>query len=94
MSKFALGEIVSTVRIDNRSKDDHEFYQFVCESLMKYAQCDWGDTSDEDTVCNNEAVLAGERILASYIYPKTKEKIWIITEWDRSVTTVLFPDEY
>ena len=94
MSKFALGEIVSTSGIDARSKDDPAFYQFVCESIMRYAQCDWGDSDEEDKKTNDDAVRYGERILAAYIYPKTQERIWIVTEWDRSVTTVLFPDEY
>jgi hypothetical protein len=45
---------------------------------------------------NDDAVKSGEdRILAAYIHPSHPEwKIWIITEWDRSVTTILFPSEY
>lgn len=45
-----------------------------------------------EVTSNNEAVKNGERILAAYMYGDTK--IWIITEWDRSATTILFPEEY
>lgn len=58
----------------------------------KYCKCDWGDTCEEDVRSNNEAVKNGERILAAYMYGDTK--IWIITEWDRSATTILFPEKY
>ena len=92
--KFEIGELVFTKGVSNAAVEDEAFDIFVNYCLKRYLQCDWGDTCDEDKVQNNESVLAGERILASYIYPKTKEKIWIITEWDRSATTVLFPEEY
>lgn len=55
---------------------------------------DLGDTCDEDKEANNAAIKNDEQILAVYKYPKTEEEIWIITECDRSVTTILFPHEY
>ncbi|MDE6020535.1 MAG: hypothetical protein K2H01_06040 [Ruminococcus sp.] len=49
---------------------------------------------DEDKALNDAAVKNGdERIFAAYI-DSTGRKIWIITEWDRSATTILFPSEY
>ena len=46
----------------------------------------------EDIEANSEALRNGERLFAAY---ETSEgKIWIITEADRSATTILFPDEY
>ena len=92
--KFKLGKVVATCGIDERMKQDKEFYIFVMESLKRYTECDWGDTCKEDRRSNEEALLYDERILAVYIRPATKETIWIITEWDRSVTTVLLPEEY
>ena len=94
-TKFDLGRVVVTRGIDERMKDDSDFYVFVlCTLYGRYAKCDWGDTCEEDKITDDTALQNGERILAIYIYPKTKEKIWIITEWDRSVTTILFPEEY
>ncbi len=92
--KFELGRTVVTRGIDERMNESCDFEKFVTMCLGKYAKCDWGDTCYEDKKSNENAVINGERILAVYIYPETGEKIWIITEWDRSVTTILFPDEY
>lgn len=94
-SKFKLGQIVCTYGIDDNMEMDCDFRTFVMRSLRYFKQCNWGDTCDEDKKLNDKAVKNGdERILAVYTYPKTKEKIWIVTEADRSTTTVLFPSEY
>lgn len=60
--------------------------------LWKYVNCDWGDTCEKDAKSNDYAVNHGERILA--VYKMGARTIWIITEWDRSATTILFPEEY
>lgn len=74
---------------------DGEFALFVSNSLNRYISCDWGDTCAEDGESNDYTVRHEERILAVYEHPDHPDwRIWIITEWDRSVTTVLFPDEY
>ncbi len=70
-----------------------DFRSFVNDSIERYSNCDWGDTCDEDKETADYAVEHGERILAVYQHDKLPT-IWIITEWDRSVTTVLFPEEY
>ena len=63
-------------------------------SLMKrHLTGDWGELSAEDAAANDQAIKDGSRILSNYGLP-TGERIWIITEADRSVTTVLFPSEY
>lgn len=75
--------------------ENKEFATFVYNSLKNYIQCDWGNTCEEDWECNDDAVKNNERILAEYCDVKHPEwRIWIITEWDRSVTTILFPSEY
>ena len=63
--------------------------------LLKRHQCgDWGDLKDpEDERANEQALRDGDRLLSAYNLSKG-ERIWIITEWDRSYTTVLLPDEY
>ena len=94
VSKFNLGELLYTQHVADQIDIYPEFQIFLAASLYKYINCDWGDTCEEDWENNDEAVRVGERILAVYIYPKTGEKIWIITEWDRSATTILYPEEY
>lgn len=92
MNKFKLGQLVVTRAIDERMDSDLGFQDFVKQSLSRYIHRDWGDTCREDSRANDLAVRNGERILAVYIYKG--ETIWIITEWDRSVTTILFPSDY
>lgn len=60
--------------------------------LHRHASGDWGELSDEDRAANAEAVTQGERIVSAYSTPAGL--LWIITEWDRSATTILLPDEY
>lgn len=67
----------------------------ISDSLMKHKNGDWGVLSAEDKKANDEAAnpATQERILSSYV-DKFGNKFWIITEWDRSFTTVLLPEEY
>lgn len=62
--------------------------------LSRHASGDWGDVCAEDKALNNQDVEAGNRILSAYHLSRTGQKIWIITEADRSATTILLPDEY
>jgi hypothetical protein len=94
MSKFEIGKLVCTKGVSDRFINDSSFIWFLTQSFTKYRNCDWGDTCEEDAKSNDEAVENGERILAVYKMPNTETTIWIITEWDRSVTTILFPNEY
>ena len=92
--KFELGTIVVTRGIDEKMKSSEIFKDFVIRSLARHIDCDWGDLCEEDKETNDKSVENGGRLFSSYIYGSDKEKIWIITEWDRSVTTILFPEEY
>lgn len=91
--KFELGQVVETIRIAIKETMDYDFFKFTRKSLERYKNADWGDTCEEDKKQNDEAVKNGERILAVYKY-NAEKSIWIITEWDRSVTTILFLEEY
>lgn len=83
------GKWVMTKGIATKVKNDGEFALFIAECVDKYLKQDWGDTCDEDSALNDHAVRTGnDRIVAKY------DKIFIITEWDRSVTTILFTEEY
>ena len=62
-------------------------------ALSVTAPGDFGDVSEEDWELNEEAVDTGDRILSAY-HDRNGVKFWIITEWDRSATTILLPSEY
>jgi hypothetical protein len=61
--------------------------------LTRHANGDWGELSETDRQANEHAVKHGLRVLSSYRL-RTGEKIWIVTECDRSMTTILLPEEY
>ena len=94
MAEIILGQVVATRGVDDLMQTNQAFRKFVFDCLGKYNICDWGDTCEEDKRSNTEALKNGERILAVYINHELNITIWIITEWDRSVTTILFPEEY
>ena len=60
--------------------------------LLRHQSGDWGNVPSEDAVENDRAVVLGLRILSSYTVGD--ERIWIITEADRCITTLLLPEEY
>ncbi len=65
----------------------------VLSALSRHACGDWGDVCDEDWQFNDQALEFGSRLLSAYeTYDGTK--FWIITEHNRSVTTILLPEEY
>jgi hypothetical protein len=61
--------------------------------FQRHQSGDWGDLGAEDKALNDEAVKEGLRILSAYVTRKGI-RLWIITEWDRSVTTALLPEDY
>jgi hypothetical protein len=62
--------------------------------LLRHRRGDWGELDAEDITANNLAARRGHRVLSAYTLPPTQQKIWIISEYDRSVSTILLPDEY
>jgi hypothetical protein len=88
MSKFSLGQTVITAGAHEKLN-----YYEVLSALTRHSIGDWGDVCEEDKLSNDQAVEKGLRILSSY-QTKDGTKFWIITEWDRSVTTILLPSEY
>ena len=92
--KLPLGRTVATRGVDAEMRRDPAFAEFVAKSMTRHANGDWGDLDSNDRKMNDEAMRTGEdRIMSVYKAPGMKT-IWIITEWDRSATTVLFPSEY
>lgn len=86
--KFELGQVLITPG----ARDDLELKD-VISSLVRHAGGDFGDVCEEDKAYNEEAVESGDRILSAY-HDRNGVKFWIITEWDRSATTILLPSEY
>ena len=66
--------------------------QQASEFLARHLVGDWGTVDAEDRQANEDAVKIGERILSAYV-TKAGERIWVITEADRSSTCVLLPEE-
>jgi len=91
--KIPLGQLVMTRGVNDRVADDIQFAKLVTESLGRHAKGDWGDLCQEDKKENDFSLKKGFRLLSAY-ERNGLPKIWIITEADRSVTTILFPDEY
>jgi hypothetical protein len=65
----------------------------VGKCVMRHMNGDWGELSNEDKAENELSVKEGFRILSSY-RDRNNIKFWIITETDRSATTVLLPEDY
>ncbi|MGE5474805.1 MAG: hypothetical protein ACM3UU_11350 [Ignavibacteriales bacterium] len=88
MEKFKLGQVVATPgALEELSREE------ISGALRRHSSGDWGDLCEEDKKENELALNEGFRILSAYKSANGK-KFWIITEADRSVTTVLLPEEY
>ncbi len=61
--------------------------------VLRHVSGDWGDICAEDRQANADALHYGYRLMSVYELSKT-ERLWIITEADRSSTTLLLPEEY
>jgi len=92
-AKFNLGRLYLTRGVNDLVAENLEFAKFVMDSLKRHASGDWGDLCEEDKRENEYALGKYLRLFSSYTYDDSR-RIWIITEADRSSTTVLFPDEY
>lgn len=86
--RFPLGRLVMTLNAKNALS-----IQDMNTSLNRHANCDWGDICEEDWETNNDALRNGHRLLSVY-HSSAGKKFWIITEHDRSVTTILLPEDY
>ncbi len=98
---FKLGMIVETKGVAEDASSDHLFGTFVSNCIVKHSHGDWGDISEEDKLSNDEAAKGEDRIVSVYNIPsifiseeRPEDELWIITEWDRSATTILYPSEY
>lgn len=86
--KFLLGQVVATpTALAMLEQKD------ILGALKRHVSGDWGEVCDEDQGANEEALASGERLLSAYT-SESGTKFWVITEADRSATTILLPQEY
>lgn len=95
LSGFRPGRLVATpgAHAALQRNDQSPFYY-----LLRHLNCDWGIMPEEDKQTNNDALQNGARLMSYYLMPDGT-RLWIITEaadenGNRSVTTLLLPDEY
>jgi hypothetical protein len=89
MAPLPLGRVVATpeaLKLLSEAGENPFAY------LARHTTCDWGELCAFDRRQNEIALRDGYRVLSSY--PVGRERVWIITEADRSVTTILLPEEY
>ena len=89
-SLFPPGQLMATPGVLALSERDNIN---LVQYLNRHVCGDWGDLCAEDKHANNLALEIGGRILSAYNMP-AGERLWVITEADRSATTILLPEEY
>ena len=87
-SKFSLGQTVITANaLETLNSED------VAKALRRHAGGDWGEVCADDAAENELSLKEGFRLLSAYT-DRQGVKFWIITEADRSYSTVLLPEDY
>ncbi len=88
---FSLGRVVAT---PGALKELETLGVTPLSLLDRHIAGDWSDMDKEDQQANRQALKEGSRVFSSYKIPPDNTKIWVITEADRSTTTILLPEEY
>jgi hypothetical protein len=88
IAKFRIGRIMATPTVLSRLTQDD-----ILKGLARHQAGDWGDVDEHDRQANECALVQGTRLFSVY-HSAAGIKFWVITEADRSATTVLFPEEY
>ena len=86
--KFETGRLVATP-----AAMETVMWAEMVAALARHVCGDWGDLGDEDKARNDASLKSGDRLFSAY-HTVGGEKFWIITEADRSCTTVLLPEDY
>lgn len=90
MKLFDLGKVVITPNALQFCEEHDSVH--VDQLLARHQRGDWGDMDADDKMANDKAVQKGTRIFSSYQFGE--DKLWIITEADRSLTCILLPEDY
>jgi len=89
--KFSIGQVLATPGILELMAKVDPLQIHRC--LLRHVAGDWGDLCTEDKEQNEYMLVNGGRLFSAYKL-NNGDKIWIITEADRSATTMLLPEEY
>ena len=89
MPTFPIGRLVATPGALETAT-----YAELFALVRRHAAGDWGELDAEDRRANETALRIGERLLSAYTAPSSGQRLWIITERDRSATTILRPEDY
>lgn len=99
--KLVSSRIHATQAVNDWSESDStgKTFKFITTCLERHFHLDWGDLDAHDRKVNDRNLTNSGSLLSSYVIPKEldtelEKKIWISTEADRSITTILFPGEY
>jgi hypothetical protein len=88
VARFPLGAVVATPNALNEIPQDE-----ILAAIRRHVCADWGELDEHDWTANDRALIQGTRLVSQY-RSTAGTKFWIITEHDRSVTTVLLPQDY
>lgn len=99
-SLFPLGHIVASAEVVEDVAADPVLAAHMARALARHAGGDWGDIDAHDQVANNWALRHSGRLLSVFDLPEPirsnyrADRLWVLTEADRSATTVLWPHNY
>ena len=95
-SRFSSGLVVMTpgAIAALRQAAGDAYFRLAADLVVRHSEGDWGEVDAEDAAANEYAVQHGLRLLSVYRLPDGAGRLWLITEADRSTTTLLLPDEY
>lgn len=92
--KVTGDQVVATRSVSAMIENNPAFAKFVEKSFLKFMEHDWGQTAEDSVESNNLAVQEGGADQIFAVYKQNDFTLWIITEYDGSVTTLLFPEDY
>lgn len=87
-AKFRLGKIVTSANAKSQLSQEE-----ILKGIQRHQAGDWGDLYEHERAANDLAIVQSTRIWSVY-HTEKGMKFWIITEANRSATTVLFPEDY
>ena len=98
ISAFSMGALYLSAGIHLACSEHDRFHHFIMHCIHRHHSCDWGELDPEDFATNQSALSSGGRLCSCYDVPadlgSSLYRVWVITEHDRSATTILLPEEY